>query len=516
MDSTINTTYDSGARRPFTLSTRNFFSIAFISIVIFLLSVYSLLYLEPYLFDLTLARWRYSGLIPVTLIYLVAFFVLWRSYDLISRHITIPSVFFLMVFGYYVYLGTVDYILQVINNAYFTYDESLASGYHYIGLSLICWIVGYLFGGAAINMLKLRKRSRAPLAPKYHLLWNRRRLYYLNLFWGVVGTVSFIIFFVFYIGGIPFLQGISPSVSDDLRIIIMGSAHNIEVVAVNTMTMALLYSGVYLSLHKRSFWIVAVVIAAVTAFFLWGARIYILLPFSIFFMLLARAKSYSLKKIVVMLMIVSVIGFIHGLARNRNFFDVDYTRRSTVEALGDLHTAPEFRDTLGVISNLDELGEAYQKSYYFKSIFLPALPGRLWSIVGLEKGEIHSFEGSGSAWVIAEVTRGSRWTGIRPGIMAQTLMTFGAAGVVILFFLFGLLFAYLDRSAVTRDKFSVGLLYIYMVAVLASYSIIVMTEGLFTKFWYFTYAFILVALISGKRVIKHERDDSSQSLDNNF
>jgi hypothetical protein len=303
------------------------------------LSVYYMIIAEPYLYHMFFARSVYHGIIPVTFLYLLAFLSVWWRYDLISNHISLPSVLFLSFMGYYIYLGTIDQCLQVSFNAVFTYNESITSGYNYVSLALSCWIAGYLLGGNVIGKISLHGAFKKVLSPRRVRIWDQRRLYLVNLFWGVIGLISFVVFYAFYVKGLPFLQGVSPNANVELRSLVMTKAHNIHVIAFNAMTIALIYSGVYLALYKRNVVMIMVFIWATTAFLLWGARIYIAIPFLIFFPFMARIKRYPLKKVAGVLVIVVVAGLVYGQFRNRNFFGeyIDFSDRTIIERLADLH-----------------------------------------------------------------------------------------------------------------------------------------------------------------------------------
>jgi len=311
-----------------------------------------------------------------------------------------------------------------------------------------------------------------------------------------------LLFYAFYIKGIPFLQGISASTSSELRYIAMTTGHNIHVVAFNAMTMAFIFSGVYFAIYKRNIVITMLLTLAVTSFLFWGARIYIAIPFLIFFPLISRTKRYSFKRASIVLILIAVTGFIYGQVRNRNFFNEyeNFSDRTSIERLSDLHMGPEFRDTLGVIYYLDVLQEEYSASSYLKGIFLTAIPNKILSLMGLNKTELFHEEGIGSGWLIAKITRGYSWGGIRPGIMAQTLMAFGLKGVIFLFFIMGLLFSQLDKFInKTYILLTPRTVYIYMLSALLSISIIGTTQSVFSKFWYLTYGYLLTVFFATKK-----------------
>ncbi len=468
----------------------------------FLLSIYFLclgFHLQNSLFSM----WKYHGIIPVTLLYFIAILIIRNRNDIFLYHISIPSVIFLLIFGYYVYVGTIDHYLQSLTNAKFIYDESITLGYIYIGLSLLSWIAGYLLSQSMIRKVSSYKAFESIFSSRSVVVWDKRKLYLLNLFWGLIGVVSFSIFYAYYIKGIPLLQGVSASTSSELRHIIMNKGHNINVIAFNVMTMALIFSGVYFAVYEKSKIMFIVLISAVTAFVFWGARIYIVIPFLIFFPLISRIRKYSLKKVVIVLALIAVASFIYGQVRNRNFFNdyLNLKNQTTIEKLADLHIGPEFRDTLGVISYLDVLQTEYGATPYLKGIFLTAVPNKILSLIGFDKNELFNEEGIGSGWLIAKITRGYNWGGVRPGIMGQTLIAFGLKGVIIVFFLIGILFSQLDKSINKTYVFSSPhAVYIYILSALFSFLIIGTTHSVFSKFWYFTYGYLFTVFFASKKI----------------
>lgn len=481
-------------------SEKDYLYVSVLFLFAFFLSVSCLIFAEPYLYDIFLPKWEYYGIIYVTFLYLTALFIVWNSCNVISNHIAIPSVLFLSFMGYYIYLGTIDHYLQVLTGAVFTYKESITSGYNYISFSLLSWIMGYLLGQRIIGRLSLHKAFGKASLPKHLVIWDKKKLYLVTLFWGSIGIVSFTVFYAFYVKGLPLLQGTAPNVSMELRNLVITKAHNIHTMAVNGMSFALLYSGVYLALYKRNTVIIMVFMSAITAFLFWGARIYIAIPFLMFFPFLSRIRSYSLRKVVGVMVLVVLTGSIYGQIRNRSFVSehIDFSDRTRTERLADLHMGPEFRDTLGVISHLDELQEEYSASCYFKGIFLTAVPKKILALVGVDKDELFSEEGIGSGWLIARVTRDYDWGGIRSGIMGQTLMAFGAKGVFFVFVAYGILFSLLDRYSKVYNDSSPYTVYIYILSGLFSFSIIGTTHSVFSKFWYFTYAYFLTFFLATK------------------
>lgn len=481
---------------------RSYLYITLLCLYGFLLATYFLLS-GSHFHNSLISIWKYHGIIAVTLLYLIAILIIRNRNDIILHHVSIPSVIFLLIFGYYVYVGTIDHYLQSLTNAIFIYDDSITLGYIYIGVSLFSWIIGYLLSQSVVRKVSSYKTFRRFLSRRYVVVWDERKLFLLNLIWGVIGIVSFVIFYAFYIKGIPLIQGVSASTSSELRHIIMTKGHNINVIAFNAMTMALIFSGVYFAIYERSIVMYMVLISAIIAFVLWGARIYIAIPFLIFFPLLSRMRKYSLKRVTIVVLLIAVLSFIYGQVRNRNFF-YDYLNiadRTSIERLADLHIGPEFRDTLGVISYLDVLQEEYGAIPYFKGIFLTAIPNKILALVGFDKNELFKEEGIGSGWLVAKITRGYSWGGVRPGIMGQTLMAFGLKGVVFVFFFLGVLFSQLDNIINRSYIFSSPhIVYIYILSALFSFSIIGTTQSVFSKFWYLTYGYLITYFFATKKI----------------
>ena len=102
-------------------------------------------------------------------------------------------------------------------------------------------------------------------------------------------------------------------------------------------------------------------------------------------------------------------------------------------------------------------------------------------------------------WIISKVTRGFDWTGVRPGIMGQTLMAFGLKGVIVVFFLHGLLFSQLDKMSRRYCVDSPGLVFVYILAVMFSFSIIGTTHSVFAKLWYFMYGSLITTFLATKK-----------------
>jgi|SaaInlStandDraft_3_1057020.scaffolds.fasta_scaffold01053_5 oligosaccharide repeat unit polymerase len=441
----------------------------------------------------------YNGLKPVTFLYFISIILINYKISIFKFHFSIPSVLFMSFMGYFIYLGSLDHYFQDQTGVKFIYNESISESYFYIQLSLLSWIFGYVTGSAFFP-----KFSKVRLLNGWKVTvrrWSKTRLKWMVNWIGIVGIVAFSVFYTFYIKGFPVIQGISPNASSELRSIVSGEGHLAHLIAFNAMTMVLIYGGVYMVMFGKNNFIIFMFLSAILAFLLWGARIYIAIPVLMIFPYLTRIKEYPLKKIMSLIVAFVVLGSVYGAVRNLAFYEernqiISYD--NTIDKMASLHFAPEFRDTAGVVSYLEELRQEYGPEPYIAGIFYTALPGRILSFFGIDKQKLFDEEGSGSGWLIAKVTRGYDWGGVRPGIMSQTLMAFGIVGVIVLFVGYGTLFSYLDHKAMTGDRNSPNMVLIYILSGLFSFSIIGTTHSVFSKFWYLIYFFIIVLLLTSK------------------
>ncbi len=444
----------------------------------------------------------YVGLIPVTMVYFISLVLVQFNNNLFKDNISVPSVLFLAFMGYFIYLGTLDHYYQDQMGAKFVYNESINAMYYYTMISLSSWCFGYISGCVSLDKLIHRKAAHKGLIKIRR--WNKKRLKFLVLLFSLLGVVSFAIFYTVYIKGFPVLQGISPNASAELRRIVSNEGHNVHLLAFNSMTMVLIYSAVYLIVFNNDLLIILSFFVAVIAFSLWGARIYIAIPFLMFFPYLVKIKKYPLKKVVPIILSLVVLGSVYGTVRNLGFYaerKQEVPHANFVEKMASLHIAPELRDSLGVVSYLDELQEQYSAHAYLAGIYYTALPGKMLKLVGINKQSLFDENGVGSGWLIAKVTRGYDWGGIRPGIMGQTLMAFGIMGVIFLFIAYGLLFSCLDRFSKCLEQFSPHIFLVYILSGLFSFSVIGTTHSVFSKFWYLIYAFIVFYLFATKKQI---------------
>lgn len=402
-----------------------------------------------------LGEWAYAGLFLVTFSFVLSLVVVQLKNNIFKRHISIPSVLFLTFMGYYVYLGSLDHYFQVQSGARFVYNESINAGYYYFIVSISSWCTSYLFFSFLFTKLNKPKNHYQYIVSVSR--WNKARLWILIVLFGFVGVVFFAIFYIVYIKGFPVLQGVSPNASAELRRIVINEGHNAHLLAFNSMTMVLIYSAVYMIVFDKKPMIVILFILAIISFLLWGARIYIIIPFLMFFPYFVAVKKYSIRKVLLIGFTLIALASVYGTVRNLSFYaerGQEVSGASALEKMASIHIAPEFRDTLGVVSHLEELQEQYSPSAYMSGVFYTALPGKILGIFGVDKQALFDDQGTGSGWLIAKVTRGYDWGGIRPGIMSQTLMAFGLTGVIVLFLGYGMIFAFLDVASKRLDLYS--------------------------------------------------------------
>lgn len=482
------------------ISTKTYTNIVLLLSPVIILPGYFLLQ-ETEIWHLVLPDdYIYAGLIPVTLVYLISLALVQFNNNIFKDNLSLPSVLFLAFMGYFIYLGTLDHYFQDQVGSRFVYNESINTLYYYIMISLSSWCFGYISG--CISLDKLIRKKAAHKGLFMIRRWNKKRLKLLVLLFSLLGVASFAIFYSVYIKGFPVLQGISPNASAELRRIVSNEGHNVHLLAFNSMTMVLIYSAVYLIVFDKDLLIILSFIFAVIAFLLWGARIYIAIPFLMFLPYLIRVKKYPLKKVVPIILSLVVLGSMYGTVRNLSFYaargqQVSYD--NFIGKMASLHIAPEFRDSLGVVSYLDELQEQYSPNAYLAGIYYTAFPGKLLKLVGINKQSLFDENGVGSGWLIARVTRGYDWGGIRPGIMGQTLMAFGMKGVVFLFIVYGILFSCLDRLSKCQEQYSPDIVLVYILSGLFSFSVIGTTHSVFSKFWYLIYAFMVFYLFATKK-----------------
>ena len=151
---------------------------------------------------------------------------------------------------------------------------------------------------------------------------------------------------------------------------------------------------------------------------------------------------------------------------------------------------------------LEELQSEYSPSAFFKGIFYTLLPQRILLIFGIDKTELYTKDGIGSDWIVARVTRGITWGGVRPGMIGQSLMAFGIGGMIVIFIGYGVLFSYLDRFIKENTMHSSSAIYVYLVAILFSISMLTSTQSLFSKFWFYTYIYLLIRFVGSKKIIQ--------------
>ena len=231
-----------------TLKEKHYLHAALFCFFVFCAFLYLLIFENNSLFK----EWSYSGLIAVTFYFVIAVILVWSRNDISVYHISIPSVFFLLVLGFFIYLGTFDYCIQNLSQDLSIDKESLKAGYNYINIALCGWIIGYMMSRFFFYKIQMNSRQTEENKPYIYLGWIQKRLFGFTMLWGTIGIAAFIIFFWKYVKGLPFLEGVSPNASPEMRAMVLGPAHNISVVAFNSATMAIIFSGIYL-MYSKSF-----------------------------------------------------------------------------------------------------------------------------------------------------------------------------------------------------------------------------------------------------------------------
>jgi len=469
--------------------------------------------------------WRYWGLLPVTALYVLCFSRVGKPTDVTARHISIPSVLFLLGMGFFIYIGSLDHWLQVLVNNENLYLPTLTWAYQLIAFVLTAWALGYMAGRWFWNPRP--RKTQAPSSPRRGpLVWSQRRLFVVAIFWSVVSSVAFAVFYFVIVGYSPVLRGVSPNADSELRSMMFGRGHQVSMIAFNATNLAMLTSGLHVVCFKKHRALMAMLfLIAAVWFLLWGARLYIALPAMICLVLMVARYHWSLRRTGAILVGLAVVAVCYGLARNRTFTGVDIANRVKVENLSDargeagfcqtmadFHAGPEFRDALGVMAHLDAVQEQYEPTAYFRGMFLTAVPGRLLGVVGLDKNILFDEEGSSIGWIAARITRGLYWTAIRPGLVGETLVAFGPIGLGVVFVLYGLLFARLDVLSLRAEPASPRGLLIYGTAMIFTYAVVASTHSTYAKFWYFLYGSLLTTLLAAVWTRSAVRPESDISL----
>jgi hypothetical protein len=117
---------------------------------------------------------------------------------------------------------------------------------------------------------------------------------------------------------------------------------------------------------------------------------------------------------------------------------VSIDARTAALAVGYV-SVPEFRDFAWSLDYFADPARRLHGSTLGGAI-VPLLPGRVWSLVGVDKEALYSRD---SATLMAEILQVD--TGIRIGIMGELYMNFGLAGIAVGMLLFGLFVGWLDR-----------------------------------------------------------------------
>ena len=433
----------------------------------------------------------YSGVFATFLVYFFCW-ILTIPPDKKYAKLLRPSSVFLVVFGYFFGLGTLNHVLQVFVGAKFTFEIFLNSGYHFIIVALVSWVLGYSLSRSFCYRMRVANRIK-------HRVWDKRKLKTVLIFSGILSSVFFGMFLFRHIGGIPILMGVAPAVSGNIRNIVKNEGRVFNVLAMNFNTYTILFSSIFIANYK-DISVKIVFFVSLLWFVAWGARLYFLIPLLVFLLILQHKKIVKLKKVVLISVAILVVVGTYGIIRNFKFFDLQsnsYSGISVNYLLADMHLGSEFRDYLDVVGHLDEVKTRYDSNTFFKGMFLSAIPKVIADKVGLDKDLFLDPEAS-SGWIIAEMLRGSMWTGIRAGILAELLMAFGVSGLIVGFFLLGLLFGFLDTTYLDYNVNNVKLIFIYFITVLFSYIILGTVDSVFARFWYFVYAYFLFRKVASK------------------
>lgn len=393
-----------------------------------------------------------------------------------------PSNLFILFFVYFVGLGSISQYFRVISGRPLSYTESLSMAYLVSSLALACWLIGHqIYCLLPFIGPRHRKKTTYPA-------WNPKRLFRVALFWGGLGSIFMLLFYQ-RIGGVPVLRGLSPNVDQSLGELLAGDAHLISVMAFNANSIGTFFSGTYLAAFGYNPIMFSLFVVGIILFIGWGPRIYFVIPILVVGLMYLRRKQVKMFHVILVLAIFFILSILFARWRNRSFSNIYQTDPSTVvESLADIHLAPEFREHLGVLSNLEELSHSYTGRNIRSAILYTTMPNIVWTnIFGIDKNQI--FEES-SAWIIAKVVRNNLWTGIRSGFKSEVIMAFGLSGIVISFFGLGLLFSWLDSKAASNPFDSSNILMIYVITVLFSFLIIGQIESVFSRLWYIIYIFI--------------------------
>ncbi len=428
---------------------------------------------------------------------LLAFIGIWavnRS-DSVKNAVSKPSNLFLMFFVYFIGLGSLSQYLRAVTGRGFVFSESLTEAYVVSSLAIGAWLVAHQLA----SMIWTPSQKQIKGAP----VWDRLRLKRLSIGLGIFGILMMVVFFFYSVGGVPVLAGITPNVDSSLRDGVIGGSNWVSVVALNANSMGVIFAGTYLALFGLNLTILLILILGLVMFIGWGPRIYILVPIMIVGLLYIRKRRPKFISVMIVITILFVGSMMFAWWRNRSAPNaVALSQGTVVETLADLHLAPEFKEYLSVLAYRDILSKYYTPRNIANAIIFPMMPNTIWSnLFNVNKNII--FE-ERSAWIIADITRGSSWTGIRSGIISESIMAFNLPGVLLIFAILGILFSYLDFKSFNYDAENPYMLIVYILTVLFSLLLIGQIESTFTRVWYFLYFFIFMRVIAARKTIQQE------------
>lgn len=210
-------------------------------------------------------------------------------------------------------------------------------------------------------------------------------------------------------------------------------------------TSAAILAGVrWLALGRSSLAMLAVPLGLLCTS-LYGPRFFPFVALGVLFICYdSFVKRVAMRNLAIGLAVVVTLGIGGAIRRERAgtfVFDrpgIAIDARTAALAVGYV-SVPEFRDFAW---SLDYFADPERRLHgrTLGGAIVPLLPGRIWSLVGVDKEALYSRD---SATLMAEILQVD--TGIRIGIMGELYMNFGLAGIAIGMLLFGAFVGWLDR-----------------------------------------------------------------------
>lgn len=406
-----------------------------------------------------------------------------------------PSMIFIFISFLFFGLGTLNQILQNAVGTVSKYNNILDKAYSLVFLALSAWYIGY----QAMKMIGIKNNLK-------QLEWDKNYLI-INLIVGIFGIFAFIVFFYFVIGYIPLFSGVAPNVAGELRDIVFGKGRFINVIAVNLSSIALIFLIHYLSYSsiKKNLFPILIVIILILFFFLWGARIYLFFPVAIAILLLRKRNVIRSRTIIIGFVFITFIGGIYGLIRNYKVMEVtikgNIYNENLISFIANTHIAPEFREYLDVLDKKKLVENKFQPEIFFDGAFSTMIPEQVLSLFGINKDFFSVGAMKSSGWVLGRYLRGSVFYGIRAGILTEVYLYFGIGGILLWFFMMGAIFRFLDIKTYSLSIKDSRIIYYYFLTVLFSYSWLGTIDSLSFRFWYVSYYFIFLVLVSSRKIL---------------